>query len=407
MNTSARTTEAPDYCIALQPICNRKKQHVADELLYRSSQLSSSSHFSDPMVATARSITTAMYEIGLDQLVGRRTLFFNAPNQWLDKPELLPPKQERLVIEVQNDVRIDRKLINNLEQLKNQGYMLALDHFQLSDTTRPLLDLADIIKIDLITSSPEQLDLSAYDRSRTKLLAERIENPGTFDYCLQLGFDYFQGFFLARPASVNGSDKHRSNNQNAEIRILRELQEQEPSYAKLEEYLAQDPQLCLLLMRYINSSAVRNKQTITNIRQALSMMGLDRMRSLVMTLMLAGTGAGNRLLMLMTLTRAAMCRKLSEGMHLDASSAFMLGMLSRMDAFMAMPMDKLLREIPLDPALASALLQREGDYGKLLKLVEAFENGALEKKSVALTGKLNQVYLSSRSWANELMEQVS
>lgn len=402
------TNRSSEYCIALQPICNQKMQHVADELLYRASHLSKSSQFSDPMQATARALTLAIHEIGLDKLIADRTLFFNASREWLARPELLPEHQDQLVIEIQAERLADTQLIQDLKALKKQGYALALDHFQLTPATRPLLELIDIVKVDVIHNSLDSLDLSAYRQHQIKLLAERVEDLGTFERCKELGFHFFQGFFFAKPEAVQAtSSKQRANNQAAQVRILAELQKEEPNYDHLEELLAQDPHLCVLVLRYTNSAMARGREEIHSISQALKRLGLERMRSIVATLMLASNGPCSRLMMLLTLTRASMCQNLARGMKLDPRSAFMVGMLSKVDVLLGEKLSVLLKQLPLDQELVAALLTRQGEYGKLLRLVEAFERGKLGEKSPQLTQRLNDLYLDSRSWSSEILEQAA
>jgi c-di-GMP-related signal transduction protein len=139
------------YCIALQPICNARLEHVADELLYRSSAKAGVAEIDDQVTATARVCNAAFYETGVEALCGTRKLFFNAPREWLLKPELLPPDVDQVVIEVLESVEGDPEVLEALKELKARGYTLALDDFVLTEATRPLLDLADIIKLDLVS----------------------------------------------------------------------------------------------------------------------------------------------------------------------------------------------------------------------------------------------------------------
>ncbi len=396
-----------DYCIALQPICNAKMQHVADELLYRSNHLARSSHFVDPMQATARALNAAVYEIGLDKLIGQRSLFFNAPREWLSQKELLPEHQDRLIIEVQNSMRVDSGLVQELKALKEQGYAVALDYFELNDATRPLLEVVDIVKIDLLTLPPEKLQLDAFHDSKVKLLAERVEDLATFNKCRELGFHFFQGFFFAKPQAIRETSKNRGSNRTAQVRILAELQKEEPDYEHLEELLAQDPQLCVLLLKYTNSAMNRGREEITSISQALKRLGMERMRSIVTTLMLASNSPCSRLMMLLTLTKAAMCQQLAKGMKLDERSAFMVGLLSKVDVLMGEKLAVLLQQLPLEKHLVAALLRREGPYGKMLRLVEAFERGSLASKSPKLTQRLNAIYMECRGWSTEILDQAS
>src|SRR5690606_13086273 len=132
----------------------------ADEMLYRAAPDSLHAQIDCGLTATVRACSTAFYEIGLQALVGDRLLFFNAPREWLLEPDLLPPCSNQLVIEVLESVTVDNQLLRRLEHLREQGYRLALDDFVLTEQTRPLLELADIIKVDMLQpQDPASLDI--------------------------------------------------------------------------------------------------------------------------------------------------------------------------------------------------------------------------------------------------------
>jgi EAL and modified HD-GYP domain-containing signal transduction protein len=58
------------YCIALQPICDARMVHVADELLYRATASAAGAVIDDQMTATARACNAALYETGVEALCG-------------------------------------------------------------------------------------------------------------------------------------------------------------------------------------------------------------------------------------------------------------------------------------------------------------------------------------------------
>ena len=37
----------------------------------------------------------------------------------------------------------------------------------------------------------------------SKLVAEKVETKEDFDFCYNLGFDYFQGYFFAKPSIIS------------------------------------------------------------------------------------------------------------------------------------------------------------------------------------------------------------
>jgi len=408
METQDKEQHASEnYCIALQPICNNKMRHVADELLYRSSADATFATVDDQMQATARVCNAAFYETGLEKLIGNRKLFFNAPREWILKPELLPPNPEQVVVEVLESVTGEPEIIEALKKVRKLGYDVALDDFILTTETEPLLDVASIIKVDLFEPVREE-DIDLYKERGIRLLAEKVEDLETFKHYRDMGFEFFQGYFYARPeVHAETSRKGRGNNRGAQIRILKEAQEEEPDYQVMENLIAQDPQLTFMLLKYVNSAAFRRRSEITTIHQALNTLGIDRVRTIVTTVMLANNGPASRLLLPQALTRAAMCEKLADGMNgVNTRTAFMVGLMSMMDVLMGTSLDELLQQLPLSAEVKNAILYRQGKLGQLLALIIAFEHAKLAGKSASLVDRLNQAWMVSQVWSNEIMMQV-
>ena len=66
--------------------------------------------------------------------------------------------------------------------------------------------LVSIVKVDLRDTEPSVVPLLVDHCRRLGigLVAEKVETTEEFDHCVALGFDYFQGYLLARPAEVAG-----------------------------------------------------------------------------------------------------------------------------------------------------------------------------------------------------------
>ncbi|WP_416885287.1 EAL and HDOD domain-containing protein [Marinospirillum sp.] len=404
---SSTSIPPENYCIALQPICDGKMRHVADELLYRSSASASFAQIDDQLTATARACSAAFYETGIDKLVGQRKIFFNAPREWLLKPELLPPNPEQVVVEVLESVSGEPEIIAALAKIRALGYDVALDDFQLTEKTRPLLNVATIIKVDLFEPVRAR-DIALYQEHGLRLLAEKVEDLDTFRRYRDLGFEFFQGYFYAKPEVREATSRNRGSNQSAQIRIMAELQEPEPDYAKLEPLIAQDPQLTFLLLKYTNSAMFRRLNEVTTIHQALNTLGLERVKTIVMTVMLANNGPSSLLSLPQALTRAAMCEQLAARMtQINPRTAFMAGLMSMMDLLMGGTLPEIVAQLPLGEDVKRAILFREQRLGKLLNLVEAFENAQMHDRAPDLVAQLNQVWLTSRAWATQVLEGVN
>lgn len=396
----------PNYCIALQPICDAQWRHVGDEVLYRHDHYSTQAVFDCGLTATVRACNTAFYEIGLEALVGQRTLFFNATREWLLNPDLLPPDSHQVVIEVLESVTVDEQLIQTLGALREQGYRLALDDFVLTPDTRPLLELADIIKIDMLEPLDEDA-LALYQQHGLQLLAEKVEDLDTFERCRALGFHLFQGYFYAQPQVHALSRRQRQSNHAVQMQLLELLYQQTPDFRQLEYLLVQDAELCVTLLRQANSAAYRRRHAISSIRQALVILGLQRLRRLLVTLVLARNGPASLLMLPQLLTRAAMCEMLARRFGGAPDEAFTVGIFSLVHVLLGMNREQLLDSLPLSSDIKHAVSAGQGQLGSLLRLVVAHEIGRLGEASSELTQVLNDCYLRAHAWATEQLQQAS
>lgn len=392
------------YCIALQPICDASLRHVADELLYRATGEAADAIIDDPMTATARVCNTAFYETGVTALSGNRRLFFNAPRDWLLKPELMPHESEQIVLEVLESVQSDTHVINALRELKSRDYTIALDDFVLTPQTKPLLEFADIIKIDVLETDVRSADVDLYLSRNITLLAEKVEDWETFECCRERGFTLFQGYFYARPTARKSTALRGGHNLRAQLSLLNALKNPQVSLQEVEQLLKQDPDLCVRLLRIANSAHFRRAAPITSIKNTLNLIGLNRLHTLVITLMLVNDEPTSVIQLPEVLTCAAMCENLARhDFDADPDAAFMAGLLSKAEPMLGMSLAEFCEAPLLSVEIRRALLAHEGQLGKILRLVSLFERAKLHKASPKVIGKLNTHFLESRQWANNVL----
>jgi EAL and modified HD-GYP domain-containing signal transduction protein len=84
--------------------------------------------------------------------------------------------------------------------------------------------------------------------------------------------------------------------------------------------------------------------------------------------------------------------------------AFMVGLLSMVDVLLGQKLELLCEQLSLAPNIRQALLAHEGPLGRSLHLVKAFEKGRLTNASDEAVTKLNQYFLKSRIWANQILD---
>lgn len=369
-----------DIFIGRQPIYDRRHQLHAFELLYRPTRANESLVL-DGDLATFEVILHTLTTIGLERLVGRHTAFINVTRNAILSGDLrvLPP--DRVVLEVLEDVIADPEVLAALRKLVKRGFTLALDDFVLHEGSEPLLELADLIKLDILSSPPEEMEelvrrlrIRPRPSRGLRLLAEKIETRDQYLWCQKLGFDYFQGYFLCQPKLVGG--RAIPTGRLHLIPLIAKLNQPEASLEEVEQLIIRDPSLSYKLLRYLNSAFFNLRHKVDTIHRAVIHLGLDNVRSWATLLVLASMDDDSDSLTATALTRAAMCRNLACHAELrEPAAAFTVGLLSILDSLLQAPMDEIIPHLPLAENVSGALLERNGPYGPLLTLVLDYERG--------------------------------
>ncbi len=390
-----------DAFIGRQPIYDRQLDVHAYELLFRHSAANAAEILNGDE-ATSRVILTTLTEIGLENIVGRQPAFINLTRGFILGKYPLPNLAGRLVLEVLEDIEMDEALIGGLRRLAGQGFRIALDDFIYRPHLAPLVDLADVVKIDL--RALERADVEQHVQQlrrghRVQLLAEKVETQEEFDFCRDLGFDYFQGYFLCKPNVIRG--RATPPNRLAALRLLAELQKPQIDFPELEQLIVQDVALTYRVLRYINSAFFGLRQKVESVHRAIVLLGIDALRTLASLIVLSRIDDKPHELLTTALLRAKMCELLSER---DREAAFTVGLFSMLDAMMDRPLPELLERVPLADAVVAALLHRGGALGQVLEAVIGYERGAWAalEASPLEAPRLAQAYLQALEYADRV-----
>jgi c-di-GMP-related signal transduction protein len=265
--------------------------------------------------------------------------------------------------------------------LKEAGYLLALDDFAPNDPRIPLCDLADIIKIDMRATRPEERAamLRRYGSAKCRMLAEKLETPHEFQQARDMGFVYFQGYFFCRPELVMGREVPASRLRY--LRLLETVSRPELDLRELERMIKQETSICYRLLRYLNSPVFGFSLEIKSIRHAMAILGereLRRWIRLVVTVIAAEQKCSE--LVLMGLARARFCELLSNRLQSNGD-LFLMGLLSIMDAILEVRMEVLLEQLPVEREIKAALLGQSSTLRPLYQLMLAQESGEWEQSS--------------------------
>jgi EAL and modified HD-GYP domain-containing signal transduction protein len=395
--------------VARQPIFDRAKNVFAYELLARRGP-ENRCDATDPDGATLDVIAGAFLTIGLDELTGGKRGFINFTRKLLleDVAALLP--SDRVGIEIVENIEPDEEVLTACRALKAAGYLLALDDFVTAMDGSPFLDLADIVKVDFLGTTPEERKKIAQDLAARGIqaLAEKVETAEIFDEAVAAGYSYFQGYFFAKP-DVRSTNRI-SGNKLSHLRMLNEVNRPELSYDQLEGVIKQDVALTYNILRFINSAWFGLRYRITSIKHALVLLGPKEIRKwfALVTLRQMGSDKPNELLV-RSMTRAKMGELIAPLVGLDsrAPELFLMGMFTVIDALLDTPMQDLMPKLPLDDQIKAALLGQPNLYKDVCDIITLYERGEWDeflRRAAELhmdASRLPQIYADSLKWAYE------
>ncbi len=394
--------------IARQPIFSRKKKLFGYELLHRTTGDNMFPQV-DGDTATSNLLINTFLTIGLDKIVSSSWALINFTEQHLlDRTALnLPP--EKVIVEILEHVRPTTKVLEACRELKDKGYVLALDDFVFTEGLEPLIELADIIKIDF-----QELSLTEIERqherlrkSRVKFLAEKIETYDQFDAAMQMGYSYFQGYFFSQPEMMK--DREIPAFKISQLTLLAEVNKKDVDLRKIEQLIAPDVGMSYKMLRYINSAYFSLVNEVTSIRYALSYLGESGTRQFV-SLASASELAADKPdeLLRVSIIRARLCELLAtySGRKQESPEMFLLGLFSLLHAMLDMSMENIMERLPLSKDIKMALVEESGPFSPYLETVIAYENGdwqtfqqRMETINVEPEEMLN-AYLDAVSWAD-------
>lgn len=402
-----------DSFVARQAIFDRDLNVWRYELLFRSG-FSDQYDAQDGDSATVSVIANSLFEPGFEKLLHGRKATVNFDRSLLvselcrDLP--LPPDT---VIEVLETVEPDDEVLAACRSLRERGYLIALDDYTGDLRLDPLLDVADLLKIDVLAIPPGlQLDILQRARARGILtIAEKVETREEWERARDAGYDYFQGFFFAEPVVLAAQQIPATT--HSALSLIREMQAPDLDFGRVEELIKREVGFSHRLLRYLNSPIFHFPSPVSSIRQALVLLGEREIRRWVTLASFSRLGSGKPLeLVTQSMVRGRFCEMVGRESGLPPNvDAFLLGVFSLLPALLDRPMAQLLDELALAPELSAPLrgsAPPDDRLAEILRLARAWESGdweAVRSITAALeisTVAVGQAYIEAVYWADSI-----
>jgi len=399
-----------DTFVGRQPLFDRRLDVVGYEILLRCAPDLKAVAVADDNRDTSDAILNTFTDVDLEEILGGKRALISLTRELILEgiPTLLPP--ERVIVEVVETSNVDDRLIAALHRLRSQGYSIALNDWISFSKLRPLLPVADLVKIGIQQFEPNRLvaEVGWLKTFGVQLVAENVQTYAELRRCRELDFDYFQGFFLSRPQVLKRTAV--PPNQIDTIELITQMQNPDVAIEDLAAIIRRDVALSYKLLRIVNSAYYSLPRHVESIRDAIVLLGTRQIGSWVSLINLAQIARKPKELTITAIIRARMCELVaSVSGRADGDAFYTVGLFSVLDALLDVPMETALEALPLSDDARDAILASTGIMGRTLAGVIAYERGDWDNAHCPGVddGQLAAIYRDAVVSSDEMWARVS
>jgi c-di-GMP phosphodiesterase len=403
-------TVLDDLMMAQQPILKKSKDIFGYELLFRGKD-ALNANISDGESATSQVLVNLC--IGITKLESqlRMPFFVNMTTDLMLSDAFFPIDPDTVYIEILESQQLTPDFFEALKKWRSAGYRFALDDYQFDANYEALLPWISIVKIDVLATPPENflVQIAELKARGLILLAEKVENVEMFELCKKIGFDLFQGYFLQRPELIKG--KKIDSATHGAIELVNALQDKDISIEAITELVGKNPKLSYQLLRILNSPVCGVSKTVVSIKEAVIFLGLVQLKKWALLITLTSSTNQPKALLKILLTRGRCCQLLAQSNQSDlADTAFMVGLMSGIDAVFNVEKSVVLEQIALDKHSRAAIMSQTGELGSYLSQTLNCEEqnwDDIQSMTPQKRTTLNRAFLDAMLWAEEVMLSIN
>ena len=302
---------------------------------------------------------------------------FNEKSLLDNFPYALPPALA--AVKVTEALSLTPAMMEVLETLKSDGYLIAIEGFSAEPGLAPLYQLADILGADVQGKGKDALASTVSGAAPTgaSLMAMRVQDQEHFNLCREAGFSLFHGPFFKSPDRIR--IRKLTSNEMLRFQLVQMVQQEDPDFARLTETIKADATISLRLLTYLNSAAFHFTQPVRSIQQAVTLLGWRNVKNWLRVLVLTdmGENKASHDLVLLSAQRGLFLESVvrdHDFWGFDPESMHLLGIFSLLDALLGMPMSEIVANIPIDRKIKAALCgDPASEYLPLVRLAVCLE----------------------------------
>ena len=372
----------------------------------------------DPLGPLTRALVSTLVEYPLGELTGDglQMVGLTAPLVTGDLP--IPFDPGAALVRTTLGADGERSGLAALAGLVEAGHLVALDGLVNSASARPALAVAGLAAgsravVDVPAGPDDRLrwdDVAAIAAAAHEhgvgLVARGAADPLSRERCAELGFDLFLG---PLPVVLLGDGRLHPQQASA-LQLLGELSDPLSEIDEIASVIRTDPALSFELLRVSNSAAYGYSRSISEIRDAVVIVGLARLRAWVALVALSPTSRPSDALT-GAVVSARMCELLAGRLHLGPpGAAFVVGLLDGVAGALGLRVGQLLETLPrLARELVDALNGEDGVLHQLLDATRCYQAGdlaGLVRTQVAHRAATS-AYLDALAWSVQTTRAVT
>ena len=157
-------------------------------------------------------------------------------------------------------------------------------------------------------------------------------------------------------------------------------------------------------MKQTNTADYLRSKPVSTIKQTVLSVGLTKLKSIVEAVTLSRHDPIQKLQLRTVLMRALLAEALAKKTSdVSPGTAFFCGLLSLFDRLNGTSLEHLLEEIHVSTAVSQALTQRAGPLGRLLNIIEDFEQQSVGRYHSKLVSLLNEEFVKVVALLNSVI----
>ncbi len=337
----------------------------------------------DPLKATSIAIDV-LTELGPQKVGNGRLVFVNVPAIFLEASmfDLLSPQY--VGIELVENKRLNNTIFEAIDNLVRRGFKFCIDDFGFEKIDYlPLLNKCHFVKIDIKNSPYNEEELreviSILKSLKKGIIVKNIETKQQYERAIELGFEYFQGIYLSRPALVKDT-RTMAFLKSTILRVYDAIRSKD--IKKVIEVIEKDVGVTYKLLKFVNSAYFPKAKEFSRVEDAVVYLGLENVAKFTIVLALSDMFVEDKEkeLWRKALFRASLSEKLAQiSAEEMKDKAYLMGLFSLSWEILGQRPEDIARTLILDKDIVEAYENRLSLLGFILSLVELLEDDGDEK----------------------------